>query len=301
MNWQTIKNLNKYYTAFFLSHFLLCGLIIIIAYLCGLQGGACVALLLLALIVSAVFSYAAVRFFMSPAWDKFTKIEKSRSRFVANVSHELKTPITSIKGFIETLMQTEIGKDAESAKYLDIVLRQSDRLNAIVNDLLMLSRIEENEKQPEFKFEYIPVYDLFRSVIQQVEAINEKHIKFEIEILPSMLVYGNAGLLEQCFLNLATNAYRYSDPEKTVYFRGDRQGNTVRLSVEDEGYGIEEKYLPRIFERFYRIDKARSRKLGGTGLGLAIVKHIVLLHRGKIDVTSMVGHGSKFFVFLKGR
>lgn len=226
---------------------------------------------------------------------RLRKLEEMRRDFVANVSHELKTPITSIKGFVETLQASDLSTDADSRRFLDIILKQSDRLNAIIDDLLMLSRIEQGGEGSELEFESVLVGDLFESVIQQAHAIAEKkQIAFRMDVESGLDVFGNPSLLEQALLNLATNACRYSDEHKTVVLHGLRRGNEVRLVVQDQGWGIEKRHLPRIFERFYRVDKARSRSLGGTGLGLAITKHITLLHHGRIEVESEVGVGSVF-------
>jgi len=230
---------------------------------------------------------------------RLRKLEEMRRDFVANVSHELKTPITSIKGFVETLQASEFSSNPEATRFLEIILKQSDRLNAIIDDLLTLSRIEQGGEGSELEFEDVLVSDLLQSVIQQARPVADaKSITLVLDAAPGLVVFGNPRLLEQALLNLATNAVRYSDSHKEILFKGFSQGSDIRLTVHDHGWGIEKRHLPRIFERFYRVDKARSRSLGGTGLGLAITKHITLLHHGRIEVESEVGQGSVFTLVL---
>lgn len=231
---------------------------------------------------------------------RIRKLEEMRSDFVANVSHELKTPITSIMGYVETLQAIpSIQNDPDSARFLDTVSRQSARLNAIVDDLLTLSRIEQDGQSLESGFERIDVRDLVETVVHGVEnAAKKNDIQISIEGISGISVLGSPGLLEQALLNLATNACKYTEKGKQVRIQYHTAGNDVRISVTDQGFGIERKHLPRIFERFYRVDKARSRNLGGTGLGLSISKHIALIHHGRIEVDSEVGQGSEFTLVL---
>jgi len=229
---------------------------------------------------------------------RIRQLEHMRSDFVANVSHELKTPITSIKGYVETLQDMKIGEDKDAHRFLDIVARQADRLNAIVDDLLTLSRIEQDGRSLESEFQQIDLVDLVDSVVQAAEPAATRHqIRIEQDVPPGITVSGNAGLLEQALLNLVTNACKYTESGKLVKVSVCVQKG-VRISVVDQGFGIEQRHLPRIFERFYRVDKARSRHLGGTGLGLAISKHIALMHSGRIEVQSEVGVGSTFTLIL---
>lgn len=232
---------------------------------------------------------------------RIRKLEEMRSDFVANVSHELKTPITSIKGYVETLQGMPILDDPDAARFLDTVARHADRLNMIVDDLLTLSRIEQDGASPEAEFDVIEVGDLVESVFQSVESTAEKkHLTLFTDAKQGQTLRGNPGLLEQALLNLVTNACKYSDEGKTVSVLVEDRDKELRIRVQDYGFGIEKRHLPRIFERFYRVDKARSRSLGGTGLGLAIAKHITLLHQGRIEVESEVGVGSTFsLVFPK--
>lgn len=230
---------------------------------------------------------------------RLRKLEEMRRDFVANVSHELKTPITSIKGYVETLQASGFGDAEEAERFLAIILKQSDRLNAIVEDLLTLSRIEQGNEGGELDFGSVLVDDLYDTVAMQVRVLAEKkQMSLQVDAGVDLALHGNALLLEQALINLATNAVRYSDPGKEIRLYAQKQGSEVRLTVADQGWGIEKSSLPRIFERFYRVDKARSRSLGGTGLGLAIVKHIVIMHHGRIEVESEVGKGSVFTLVI---
>lgn len=225
-------------------------------------------------------------------------LENIRRDFVANVSHELKTPITSIKGFIETLRDGAIGDSDDAARFLDIIARQSDRLNAIVEDLLVLSKIEEAEKT-EIPLEYGSLKDVIQNAIDDCELkLKEKNIVLTLDCPEDIYCQINRPLLEQAIVNLLGNAIKYSDVGKTVEISCKSSENEAIISVRDWGIGIEKKHLPRLFERFYRVDKGRSSELGGTGLGLAIVKHIVIVHHGHVGVESLVGKGSVFTIHL---
>ena len=227
-------------------------------------------------------------------------LETVRSDFVANVSHELKTPITSIKGFVETLLSEEWNHDTETRRFLEIINQQSGRLNAIIDDLLTLSRLEQKDGQ--VMTEEINLSSTLESAIHlcQLQAAKKK-IQIEMVCPPDLTLSINAPLLEQALVNLIINAVKYSDAEKKVLVLAEEQEKEVVLYVKDEGFGIEHKHLDRLFERFYRVDTARSRKLGGTGLGLSIVKHIVQAHGGTIRVESKVGAGSTFIITLPSK
>ena len=224
-------------------------------------------------------------------------LETVRSDFVANVSHELKTPITSIKGFVETLLSDGWDHDPETRRFLEIISQQSGRLNAIIDDLLTLSRLEQ--KDGHVMTEQSNLAATIESAIYlcQLQA-GKKNIRIDMICLPDLTLFINAPLLEQALVNLIINAVKYSDPEKKVLVMAEQQAEQVVIYVKDEGFGIEHRHLDRLFERFYRVDTARSRKLGGTGLGLSIVKHIVQAHRGTIRVESKIGAGSTFIITL---
>lgn len=226
------------------------------------------------------------------------KLENMRSDFVANVSHELKTPITSIVGFIETLHDGAIDDEKKRHQFLDIIFRHSRRLNSIIDDLLLLSRIEQVTADDVLEFQKVDLRSVLNNAIssQQYHA-SAKSITIKQDI-PSVYVEANASLLEQAFINIINNAIKYSDEQSTVSVAVSLQDDEVAVRVSDTGCGIPSEHLERIFERFYRVDKGRSRELGGTGLGLSIVKHVVLSHRGRVFAESIPGMGTTFNVVL---
>lgn len=230
---------------------------------------------------------------------KLRKLESIRSDFVANVSHELKTPITTIKGFIETLRDGAVEDPYETMHFLDIMQKNADRLHSIVEDLLTLSRVEDDDKHARIPLRYESIAKPLEAAIEtcSLRAL-KKGIRFNFHCPDTILVKMNAPLLEQAVSNLVVNAIKYSDDNKMIFLHVDVDENYVHIKVKDNGIGIPREHLPRLFERFYRSDKARSRKLGGTGLGLAIVKHIVSAHHGEVEVESEVGQGSVFTIKL---
>jgi len=233
------------------------------------------------------------------------RLENVRRDFVANVSHELKTPIASIKGFVETLLDGAAEDPTDRRRFLDIVARQADRLASIIEDLLALSRIEQSEEAGNLPRDPVAIADLLAAVAADCQPrAADRSIRLELSCPESLVVAVNAPLLEQAVINLVDNAIKYSDPGRTVRLSADEEpagpegGAAVTIVVRDEGCGIDAEHLPRLFERFYRVDKARSRKLGGTGLGLSIVKHIVQAHDGTVAVHSEPGVGSTFTIRL---
>jgi two-component system phosphate regulon sensor histidine kinase PhoR len=226
-------------------------------------------------------------------------LENVRRDFVANVSHELRTPITSIKGFVETLLDGALENRENAVRFLRIVLRQINRVNAIIGDLLTLSRIERGAEEQVIEFASQCVHDVLRAAAEMCQQkAADKQIAIELACPDDLRADVNASLVEQAVINLLDNAIKYSEPGGTVELSGAGAGAEVLITVQDHGCGIEAQHLPRLFERFYRVDKARSRDLGGTGLGLAIVKHIALAHRGSVRVESVVGRGSVFVLRL---
>ena len=231
------------------------------------------------------------------------RLEHVRRDFVANVSHELKTPIASIKGFVETLLDGAMDDPADNSRFLGIVARQADRLAAIVDDLLALSRIEQSEGAGNLPVETVPVASILTAVTLDCgPRAADRSIRLEVDCPANLAATLNAALVEQAVINLVDNALKYSESGKTVWLSaaaseppGPRE---LVLCVRDEGCGIEPIHLPRLFERFYRVDKARSRNLGGTGLGLSIVKHIVQAHTGAVSVDSEPGVGTTFTIRL---
>jgi len=230
---------------------------------------------------------------------KMRRLETIRQEFVANVSHELKTPITAIKGFVETICDGG-GSPEDTERFLNIVLRQANRLNAIVDDLLALSRIEQEEAHNEIELQSGKLTPVLQNAIDAVTAkAMEKEIRLTLHCDNALSVRMNSHLLEQAVTNLLVNAIKYSHAKGEVRISAGTDKEGVIIQVTDFGCGIAKEHLPRLFERFYRSDKARSRKLGGTGLGLAIVKHIVQAHGGTVAVESDLGQGSTFTVRLR--
>ncbi len=226
-------------------------------------------------------------------------LENVRSDFVANVSHEIKTPLTAIKGFVETLQQGSVDRPEEQERFLEIVLKHVNRLNAILEDLLSLSRIEQENDQNEIELETGSIKEVVQTAVQVCQPkATAKNIVVNLDCPDEMAAPIDATLLEQALVNLIDNAIKYSDRNSTVQIRAGRKDAEVIIHIIDQGPGIHSRHLPRLFERFYRIDKARSRKLGGTGLGLAIVKHIIQAHGGHVAVDSTLGKGSTFTIHL---
>lgn len=219
---------------------------------------------------------------------------RMKRELVVNVSHELRTPLTAIRGFVETMEETAA---PENARYLEVIRRHTDRLTNLVQDLLTLSELEERE--PRLELEKVDLRPLVAGVLAMFEgsttakgltlALNAPETEFPVK--------ADRFRLEQVFINLIDNALKYTE-RGSISVTLTREGGVVRAVVEDTGIGIEASHLPRLFERFYVVDKSRSRSAGGTGLGLAIVKHIVLLHRGDITVSSTPGAGTRFTITL---
>ena len=230
---------------------------------------------------------------------RLLRLENLRRDFVANVSHELKTPITSIKGYVETLLPEVEEGQPHFREFLEIILKHANRLQAIVEDLLTLSRIEQESRRQEIQLAEAPINDVLAEAIEACAAkAADKGIEISLRCPADLRGRINPPLLEQAVSNLLDNAIKYSPPESVVQVAAESDEESIQLRVVDQGPGIPDQHLPRLFERFYVIDKARSRKLGGTGLGLAIVKHIVQSHGGQIQVASEPGRGSTFTIIL---
>lgn len=230
---------------------------------------------------------------------RLRRLEQVRRDFVANVSHELRTPITSIKGFVETLLDGALDSAEDARRFLHIVAKQADRLNAILNDLLLLSRVEEGEEKATISLERGPLRETLAASILLCEArAKQKHIQIDLKCAPDLHARMNPSLIEQAVANLVDNAIKYSEIGGSITVRADTCDGDIVIEVADHGCGIPEEHLPRLFERFYRVDKARSRSLGGTGLGLAIVKHITRAHGGRVAVASVPGQGTTFSIHL---
>ncbi|MFB6803389.1 two-component system histidine kinase PnpS [Peribacillus butanolivorans] len=226
------------------------------------------------------------------------RLEQMRKDFVANVSHELRTPITSIKGFSETLLDGALKDEKTLKHFLSIILKESDRLQELIQELLNLSKMEQQEFV--LKTGVVDITNVLGDIQEMlIGKLKEKEVSLEIKAssIP-VFIEGESDRIKQVFINLITNALTYTPNGGWVTVNVTENEQTVDIIVQDSGIGIEEKELPRIFERFYRIDKARSRDSGGTGIGLAIVKHIIEVHKGKIKVESTPGSGTTFTVTL---
>ena len=230
---------------------------------------------------------------------KLKKLENIRRDFIANVSHELRTPITSIKGYTETLIDGALDNREKAEQFINTILNQANRLNSIIEDLLSLSRLEQESKESELVTEESKIIDIIKSAIQlcSIKAESAK-VETEFSCLEDIKMSVNSSLIEQVIVNLVDNAIKYSPEGNKVLIEALSKNNELIIKVTDNGCGIPKEHLPRIFERFYRVDKARSRKLGGTGLGLAIVKHICQAHGGYAKVDSTLGVGSTFSIHL---
>lgn len=230
---------------------------------------------------------------------RLRRLENIRRDFVANVSHEIKTPITAIKGFVETLRDGAVNNAHDAERFLSIIQKHVERLEAIVEDLLSLSRIEKEGEREEIVLEPRAIREVLAGAIQLCDPkASAKKIRLDLSCEEDLKGHINLPLLEQAVVNLIDNAVKYSEPGKGVAVEGSKENSGIVIRIRDQGCGIEKKHLNRLFERFYRVDKARSRKLGGTGLGLAIVKHIVQAHGGTVTVESKPGLGSTFSIHL---
>ncbi len=221
-------------------------------------------------------------------------LEDMRSEFVTNISHELRTPLTSIKGFLETLLGGAIDEPDTARRFLDIMHKETERLTDLVSQLFDLSKIEG--RRVVHRWQKIKLNEIIKTVSTMfLNQAQEKQIELDIEIVPDLPpVFGDPDMITQVLINLVDNALKYTRPGGKIHIQSVNEGSNVRVVVWDTGIGIPAKSLPRVFERFYRVDKARARELGGIGVGLAIVKHIVRAHGGQIYAESEMGKGSTF-------
>ena len=230
---------------------------------------------------------------------RLRKLENIRRDFVANVSHELKTPITAIKGFSETLSTGEVKDPVDAKRFLEIIDKNANRLESIVEDLLSLSKIEREEEKKEIMLREGSIKDVLISAMKVHQAkATEKNIEIDVICDDDISAHINAPLIELAVGNLLDNAIKYSNTGSGVLATATQAEKEVVIRIQDHGIGIAREHLPRLFERFYRVDKARSRKMGGTGLGLALVKHIVHAHGGQVSVESTPGEGSTVTISL---
>ncbi|MGE5583247.1 MAG: two-component system histidine kinase PnpS [Bacillota bacterium] len=223
---------------------------------------------------------------------KLRQLETMRKDFVANVSHELKTPLTSIKGFIETLLDGAVNEKETAHKFLSIIYQETDRLNNIIHDLLDLSKLESGKT--ELKKRRVNLSRLLDEIVLSVQnRLRNKKLELKREIRANIF-WGDEELLREVVLNLLDNAIKYTPEGGSIQIGSYETSGGSVFYIKDTGLGIPKESLPRIFERFYRVDKGRSRAMGGTGLGLSIVRHIVERHGGKVSVVSELGKGSQF-------
>ena len=226
---------------------------------------------------------------------KLKQLEKIRQDFVANVSHELKTPITSIVGFLETVQQKNFPKEKRKS-FLKKALKHSNRLNAIIDDLLWLSKIESMEDSESFDLTNQPLLGIINGAVDDIKSLKGmEDAKIEVSCDSSIELKADEQLLREAFINLLDNAIKYGDSKKKITITSNINKNLV-IKFHNYGIPIPKKYNERIFHRFYRIDKSRSRRQGGTGLGLAIVKHIIFVHGGEISVDSDKKLGTSFLI-----
>ncbi|MBC2713616.1 MAG: PAS domain-containing protein [Desulfosarcina sp.] len=227
------------------------------------------------------------------------RLENMRRDFAASVSHEIKTPLTAIKGFVETLCTGDVDDREEARRFLTIIDKHVNRLTTIIDDLMQLSRIERDDEIQQIGSEICRIEEVLNTAIGLChEGIEEKTITVALTCEADLSGRFDATLLEQAAVNLLDNAVKYSPENSTIHIEALTVDDEIQIRFRDQGIGIAKKHLPRLFERFYRVDKARSRKLGGTGLGLAIVKHIAQAHDGNITVESELERGSTFTLHL---
>lgn len=223
------------------------------------------------------------------------RLENIRQDFAANVSHELKTPLTAVKGFVETLIHGPLDDTEGTKRFLGIIEKHVNRLDAIIEDLMVLARIEENGETQRIGKQAHRIDEVLQKAVELCRPEAEaKRIQIELNFQDAPRMKMDAILFEQATANILDNAVKYSPEGSVIRIESRLDDSGLSIDFKDEGIGIEKKHIPRLFERFYRVDQARSRKLGGTGLGLAIVKHIVQAHGGQIFVESTPGKGSVF-------
>jgi two-component system phosphate regulon sensor histidine kinase PhoR len=225
------------------------------------------------------------------------RLEKTRRDFIANVSHELRTPLTSIQGYTETLLDGMPPDPKMTREFLEIIRKNAARMSRLTEDLLTLARVESGAQS--FRFEFVSAMDLLHDAEQTLRDIaRSRGVDLRIVEGTDEKVQADRDAIHQVFVNFIDNAIKYAPGGTEVQLGARNQQGVVEFFVRDFGLGIQSEHLPRLFERFYRVDKARSRESGGTGLGLAIVKHIVRKHGGTVSARSEVNRGSEFSFFL---
>lgn len=251
-------------------------------------------LVLGSLIIFLVTYYKVIKPTLSMI-DRWEQTENMRKEFVANVTHEFKTPLTSISGFVETLQEGADEDREVRKKFLDIIAIETSRLSRLIEDVFILSDIESKKTQE--ALESFDVGTALRKIVMSINPVAQaKGIEILLEVKGNPVIKGNQDRFSQMMMNLIENAVKYSKEGKSISVSAEENQENIIVSVKDEGIGIEEKEIPRLFERFYRVDKSRSKDMGGTGLGLSIVKHIASLFDAQIKVTSEPGKGTTFTV-----
>ncbi|MBI3194799.1 MAG: HAMP domain-containing protein, partial [Ignavibacteriae bacterium] len=229
---------------------------------------------------------------------KLKKLERVRSEFLGNVSHELRTPIFAMQGMLETLLHGALDDKEVNRDFVERALKNTERLNMLLGDLIEISRIESGEMKMSFR--YFDVNDFLSNIISEMKQFAEqKSISLQYEKTSPLSAFGDQERLKQAVINLIDNAIKYTQPKGSVTVSSFQSDGKVKIAVKDSGIGIAQEHLARIFERFYRVDRERSRESGGTGLGLAIVKHIIEAHGSHVEVSSEIGKGSVFSFMLK--
>lgn len=228
---------------------------------------------------------------------KENKSDKMQAEFIANVTHELRTPLTSIKGFVETLRAGAYKDSVTAERFLEIIDVETERLCSLVNDILLLSEIESG--QADTNREQCNVEEIVIDAVSVLSGYAEKKgVSITYDIQKDMTIYANKDRIKQMLINLIDNAIKYNVEEGVVQITAFNKDINAVIAVKDTGIGIEQKSIPSIFERFYRVDKGRARSMGGTGLGLSIVKNIIKLYNGNIITNSSIGHGTEFIITL---
>jgi two-component system phosphate regulon sensor histidine kinase PhoR len=225
---------------------------------------------------------------------RFEQVETMRRDFIANVSHELRTPLTVVGGFLESLQDYTDLSEAERSHFFDLMRDQTLRMQRLVEDLLTLSRLESAANP--LQEERVPMPELLRQLHVEAQGLSQGRHRVVLEVASETALFGSESELRSAFGNLISNAVRYTPQGGEIRVRWEAANGEGRFSVKDSGIGIEARHIPRLTERFYRIDRSRSRETGGTGLGLSIVKHVLTRHQARLEITSEVGHGSTFSV-----
>jgi len=255
---------------------------------------------ILSISISSVHNYPGEEKTMVVFHDvtRLKKLEKIRVDFVANVTHEIKTPLTAIIGYLETIQTGAASSSEDVKKFIDISLQQAGRLNRLVEDLLVISKIELGEIK--FHFEDVSIRDAFEGAIPMIEAkAGLKKIKVNNNVQENIsCVWADRDRLTQILVNILDNAVKFTPESGSVFIDAEQKDKYTVLTITDTGIGVPKEEIRRLGERFYRVDRSRSRDLGGTGLGLSIVKHLMIAHGGKIEIESQLGRGTKVSLYF---